>query len=94
MSCRVQEGIMKGVDSPREPRRIQHSEWRVVRRGPSESFALPIHRGGTIHTAFGSTRTLQVRLDLGDDGDQVLFRRFWWLRALERGHMVTRADSF
>ena len=42
-------------------------------------------------------RTLQVSLDLADDGDKVIFRQFGGessLRTLQSGHTVIRADQF
>ena len=42
-------------------------------------------------------RTLQVSLDLTDDGDKVIFRQFggeYSLRILQRGHTVFRTDQF
>ena len=45
----------------------------------------------------GVIRTLQANLDLTDDGDKVIFRRFGGessLRTLQSGHTVIRADQF
>ena len=70
----------------------------VVQRSPSESFALRfivVEQDKPPLSAVRSTRTLQVRLNLGDDGDQVCSAVFGGeadLRALETGHTVIRVD--